>query len=275
MELEEIYETIDNVKGHIYKITCKETNKVYIGQTYSHIKNHGKYRPAGYLKRFASHISEAIINTKKKQCTYLNNAIRKYGKDNFCCKLIKVCEISELDEYEKKYIIKYNSLYPDGYNLTHGGKGAMYVAKVAKTETENVNENKESYKHSEATKTKIKQRLINILSSDVKRKERSDKCKVQHLKARLDKYKDITLDDNLTKHIFPVKKKDTDTIYKYEIRINKIVTSFYDGKTKPDILYQNALSFLEKLKLQNNNNNTEVKMNKMSESEIGYPQPSP
>ena len=34
MELEEIYETIDNVKGHIYKITCKENNKIYIEPTY-------------------------------------------------------------------------------------------------------------------------------------------------------------------------------------------------------------------------------------------------
>lgn len=253
MELEEIYDTIEKVKGHIYKITCKETNKVYIGQTYSHIKNHGKYRPAGYLKRFASHISEAIINTKKKQCTYLNNAIRKYGKDNFCCELLKTCELSELDENEKENIIKYNSLYPNGYNLTHGGKGAMYVAKVLQEKKED-EEDKEPYKHSEITKAKIKQRLINILSSDEKKKERSEKCKVQHLKARLDKYKGIKLDDDLTTYIYPIIKKDTDIIHKYEIRINKIVTAFYDGKTKTDILYQNALSFLEKLKLQNNNN---------------------
>lgn len=34
MELEEIYDTIDNVKGHIYKITCKENNKIYIEPTY-------------------------------------------------------------------------------------------------------------------------------------------------------------------------------------------------------------------------------------------------
>jgi hypothetical protein len=82
MELEKIYDTLEGVKGHIYKITCEKTNKVYVGQTYSHIKNHGKYRPAGYLKRFAGHISEAVTNTKQKQCTYLNNAIRMYGKES-------------------------------------------------------------------------------------------------------------------------------------------------------------------------------------------------
>lgn len=40
------------------------------------------------MGRFYDHISEAINNTKNKQCMYLNNAIRKYGKDNFTCKLL-------------------------------------------------------------------------------------------------------------------------------------------------------------------------------------------
>jgi hypothetical protein len=251
MELEEIYDTIDKVKGHIYKITCKENDKIYIGQTYSHIKNHGKYRPAGYLKRFASHISEAITNTKKKQCTYLNNAIRKYGKDSFSCELIKTCELSEMDNYEKDYIVKYNSLFPTGYNLTHGGKGAMYVAKVINIDDDE-NKVKEPYKHSAETKEKIKQRLSTIFSSDEKRKAKSESCHEQHLKARLEKYKNIKLDEDLTKYIFPIIKKGTETIYKYEIRINKIVTAFYDGKTSIDVLYKNALNFLGKLKLQNN-----------------------
>ena len=56
----------------------------------------------------------------------------------------------------------------------------------------------------------------------------------------------------MTKYIFPIIKKGTETIYKYEIRINKIVTAFYDGKTSIDVLYKNALNFLGKLKLQNN-----------------------
>jgi hypothetical protein len=32
MQLEEIYDSIDNVKGHIYKITNKVNNKIYIGK---------------------------------------------------------------------------------------------------------------------------------------------------------------------------------------------------------------------------------------------------
>ena len=76
---------IDNtqVKGHIYVITNISTNKQYVGKTLSHRKNHNKYRPFGYIGRFKDHISEALCNTKKKQCNYLNNSIRQYGKDQF------------------------------------------------------------------------------------------------------------------------------------------------------------------------------------------------
>jgi group I intron endonuclease len=249
MELENIYDTIDNVKGHIYKITNNINNKVYIGQTYSHIKNHGKYRPAGYLKRFASHISEAIVNTKKKQCTYLNNAIRKYGKENFSCILIKECSLSKLDILEQKFIVKYNSLFPNGYNLTTGGKGAMYVAKVENNSDES---NKEIYKHSEETKAKIKQRLSTIMSTDERKAKKCNEARDQHLKARLNKYKDIILDNDVSKYIRPVIKKNTNIIYKYEININGIISQFYDSKSSITELYSYALNFLTVLKKQNN-----------------------
>ena len=44
----------------IYKITNIITKKLYIGQTVSHVLNHGKYRKFGCVKRLNSHISEAI-----------------------------------------------------------------------------------------------------------------------------------------------------------------------------------------------------------------------
>ena len=44
----------------IYKITNLITKKLYVGQTVSHVLNHGKYRKYGYQKRLESHFSEAI-----------------------------------------------------------------------------------------------------------------------------------------------------------------------------------------------------------------------
>ena len=105
----------------IYKITNKINNKIYIGQTVSHILNHRKYRKYGCIGRFNSHISESK-SLKKNQCTYLNNAIRKYGPEHFTVDLLTTCDITKGDEIETEYISKYNSLYPNGYNLKNGGK---------------------------------------------------------------------------------------------------------------------------------------------------------
>jgi hypothetical protein len=71
--------------------------------------------------RFRSHVSEAFSD-KKCQCHYLNNAIRKYGKDNFTVELLHTCELTEADDLESNEILRYNSLFPNGYNLNTGGK---------------------------------------------------------------------------------------------------------------------------------------------------------
>lgn len=152
----------NKIMGHIYKITNTKTNKIYIGQTGSHRKNHDKYRPFGFTCRFNDHMSEAFCNTKRKQCTYLNNALRKYGKEVFTCDLLEICKYCEMSERETFYIKKLNSLYPMGYNLTTGGK----VFKSTDYENKNKNINQVSkrgrdfgYKHKESTRAKIKERI--------------------------------------------------------------------------------------------------------------------
>jgi group I intron endonuclease len=213
-------------------IKNKLNNQCYIGQTIQNLEERWRQH-----KKISSN------------CIYLKNAFKKYGFENFNFKLICICFDKDLNKFEIDYIKKYNSLVPNGYNLTTGGKGAMYVAKVDNNMEET---NNEPYKHSNETKAKIKYRLKAILASDEKKKERSDKTRIQHMKQRLNKYKNIILDDNLTKYIFPIIKKGTNITYKYEVRIDNIITSFYDGKTEPTILYQNALNFLNELKNQNN-----------------------
>jgi hypothetical protein len=159
----------DKIKGHIYKIINTENDKVYIGQTRTHRKNKGKYRFFGYIGRFKDHISEAINNTKKNQCTYLNNAIRK-NHENFKVHLLEICDIKDLDEREIYYIKHFNSIYPNGYNLTKGGKD---VSKL-KIEKESLNSGKKSRlgrKHTQETKDKIKTSLLNSFSLKPKKSE--------------------------------------------------------------------------------------------------------
>jgi len=110
----------------IYKITNQINQKVYIGQAVSHILNHKRYRPYGMEGRFRSHISEAF-SSKKNQCHYLNNAIRKYGTEHFKLQLLCICKMDEADHTETEHILKYNSLFPYGYNLNTGGKASMHT----------------------------------------------------------------------------------------------------------------------------------------------------
>jgi hypothetical protein len=104
----------------IYKITNLINSKRYIGQCVSHILNHGKYRPYGYYKRFLGHISESK-SCKKNQCHILNNALRKYTINDFKVEIIDRCLQKDADKLEHDYILKYNSLYPNGYNIKLGG----------------------------------------------------------------------------------------------------------------------------------------------------------
>lgn len=96
--------------GYIYKITNNINNKEYIGQT---------IRDPSI--RFKEHI--------KKQKFALGGAIKKYGIDNFQLEILKKinCDskeelINKLNELEIKYISKYNTNVPFGYNITKGGK---------------------------------------------------------------------------------------------------------------------------------------------------------
>ena len=121
----------DKIVVEIYKITCMTSKKSYVGQAVSHILNHKKYRKYGMERRFACHVSEAF-SKKKKQCRYLNNAIRKYTPNDFELKLLGICKIENADDIEDLMIHKHNTLYPNGYNLQTGGKTTRLTLEMRK-----------------------------------------------------------------------------------------------------------------------------------------------
>lgn len=101
--------------GYIYKIINNVNDKVYIGQTTTNTK-----------LRWAQHITEAKSFRFNEMILY--KSMRKYGIDNF--RLLEVEEISAntkdelielLNNKEMYYISSYNTLLPNGYNMTIGG----------------------------------------------------------------------------------------------------------------------------------------------------------
>ena len=84
----------------IYKITNIINNKVYIGKD---TKNNPNYFGSGLL---------------------IKRSIQKYGKENFLKEVIDNCDSAiELSTKESYWINYYNSITPNGYNISKGGDG--------------------------------------------------------------------------------------------------------------------------------------------------------
>lgn len=91
----------------IYKITNKLNNKCYIGQSNNPVRRWNKHK-------------NCINNNDDVSKSAIHDAIRKYGVENFDFTII-----GWFDDYnnkEKYYIKYYNSLVPNGYNITEGGE---------------------------------------------------------------------------------------------------------------------------------------------------------
>lgn len=106
----------NNYYGWIYKISNNQNNKVYIGQT-----------RIGINERWLQHLQSSDRYDKWK--SYLHKSMKAYGKENFKIEKIEeiVCNTEDelktlLNEKEIYYIDFYNSLSPNGYNLTRGGQ---------------------------------------------------------------------------------------------------------------------------------------------------------
>lgn len=104
--------------GYIYKIYNTVNDKIYIGQTRRDINI-----------RWHQHLSS--INREQDKNTVLYRAMNKYGSDKFHIQLINEYSFESKDELvetlnkeEIRYISKYNSVKPNGYNMQYGGKSA-------------------------------------------------------------------------------------------------------------------------------------------------------
>lgn len=94
--------------GCVYMATCRTTVLSYIGKTTRTL-----------ARRKIQHRC-----TAKKSKLYFHCALRKYGEDSFDWKeLFTSNSEEELSAEEIKNIAIYNTLAPNGYNLTLGGEG--------------------------------------------------------------------------------------------------------------------------------------------------------
>ncbi len=96
----------------IYCWTCKVNGKQYVGQA----------RNLRARWRFHRNSASGEVESTYSKRTAIARAMRKHGFENFVITILEVCPIEQLDEREKVWIAELNTLVPNGYNLTAGGK---------------------------------------------------------------------------------------------------------------------------------------------------------
>jgi group I intron endonuclease len=91
----------------IYKITNKINGKCYIGQTSGSLKH-----------RIQQH------RKSKSHCTALRDALRIEGMANFDFEILRdnITDRAFANILEVSFIKQFNSKFPNGYNLTDGGR---------------------------------------------------------------------------------------------------------------------------------------------------------
>lgn len=154
--------------SYIYLVTNKLNGKQYVGQhKYDGVGLDQKYFGSGVL---------------------LWKAYEKYGMENFDMELVEECLEEDLNPLEQLYIEYYNTLKPNGYNLTEGGEGVSgfkfspetikklslsHKGKKPSLETiEKMRQNRIGYVTPESTKEKISNSLMgHYVSDETKRKQ--------------------------------------------------------------------------------------------------------
>lgn len=105
----------------IYYYKNKINGKLYIGQAQNLHKRHSTFGRGKYCGGI------------------FDNAIKKYGKENFEYGILTHCKVEELDKWEQFYIKRLKTKSPNGYNLTEGGNSSSYAYVVVQCDRLNHN----------------------------------------------------------------------------------------------------------------------------------------
>lgn len=140
----------NDISECLYSVYCfinKKNSKKYIGIT------------SNIDRRYRQHKSG------RNRCPVFSSAIKKYGFDNFDFSILKSdLRKQEAESFEKKFILDFNTLVPNGYNRTEGGNSSVKhseetIRLISEKNKEYIVKNGHSFagkKHSEESKQLIR-----------------------------------------------------------------------------------------------------------------------
>ena len=141
----------------------------------------------------------------------MNNAIKKYGANDFEINVLECCELNDSDTRETYYILLHNTLFPNGYNLKLGGK---------------------QFSHTTESKKRVSQGVQKY-----------------YYEQKLQRFKDIsTIDDDIDKYIKPLNRNNIQ--YGWYVYINKKKADFGGVHINIEDSKKLAIDFIYKLKEQ-------------------------
>jgi len=132
MKLTDVFER----RAGVYIMRCIVNDKYYIGET-SNMK-----------RRMAQH--------NRPNTQIIRKAIEKYGKENFELEIYYLPDFDKesLLDLEEQMIVRYNSLVPNGYNISARGIDPTGIVQSEETKRKRVESNK-GFKHTEECKQRM------------------------------------------------------------------------------------------------------------------------
>lgn len=120
--------TLPNGKGVVYAGINIINNKVYVGQYgFGNTKRTASVKAA----RWTPH------ENGRSKCTLINNAVKKWGKQNFRWFVVELVDVCDLNTSECHWVDAFNSMRPNGYNLKTAGDSVRHdeqtIEKMKKT----------------------------------------------------------------------------------------------------------------------------------------------
>jgi len=120
------------------------------------------------------HCSDNLNDNYLGSGSYIQKAIKKYGKQNFKRKILESFHTNqEAFNAQEKYINEYNTLAPNGYNISP--KGGHQVKQSVSEETKQKMKNSAKYRPIQSEETKIKRRKSlkgHIVAQETREKSR-------------------------------------------------------------------------------------------------------